>query len=91
MSQSYRQSSRGEWFPADGRATDREDIKTGCLQRIADATEKMAQSHADLIASRDRYKRWYEDKSAECEQLARTIAGLRGTITRMRREQDGAR
>lgn len=34
-----------------------ENIKLGCLQRIAAATELMANNHQQLVDERDRYKR----------------------------------
>jgi hypothetical protein len=92
MNESFRKASRSDWYPKpDNRPVSNDDLKVGALQRIADATEKMAQSHASIIDARDRYKRWYEEKVAENQRLARRIHALRGTITRMKRAKDGAR
>ena len=62
-----------------------EDLQLGCLQRIADASEKMAQNHSALIDERDRYKRWYEQERAEGIRMRRQIAALRGVINRMKK------
>lgn len=84
----YREESRQDWTRREG-LTDREDIKTGALQRIADAAELMAKEHARLVAERDRYERWWREKRDECERMARSIYALRGTITRMKRRAAG--
>lgn len=55
--------SRIEWVPngvsSSGYPGD-EKIKIGCLQRIADAAEKMAMDHDRLVKDRDYYKSLYE-------------------------------
>ena len=61
------------------------NIKLGCLQRMADATEKMALNHERLISDRDFYKSLYEGQREESRRLRRRIAGLRGAITRLRK------
>lgn len=53
----FTRMSRAEW---SGPSTT-ENIRTGCLQRIATATEAMASNHVKLIEERDRYKRYYEE------------------------------
>lgn len=60
------------------------EIQTGALQRSADACELMAQNHAKLVAERDKYKRWHEENQEEVQQLQRTLAGLRGYITKLK-------
>lgn len=47
MSQSYKEASRILWMPT-GEIV-REDINTGCLQRIADALEAMAKPYTNLL------------------------------------------
>lgn len=68
-----------------------EDIKLGCLLRIADATELMAKRHTELMSQRDYYERLARDRGAEVERLVRQRAALRGTITRMKRAKEGGR
>jgi hypothetical protein len=60
-----------------------ENINAGSLQRIADATEKMASSYVDLEADRNRYREWYQKRKAEAESLTRQNSALRGVITRL--------
>jgi len=62
-----------------------DEIKMGCLQRIADATETMAKSYTALVADRDRLQRWYNDERASNDRLRRRLAALRGVITRQKR------
>lgn len=82
---SMRDSSRANWLGNDSI----EHINAGSLQRIADATEKMAASYDSMRNDRDRYKRWYEDERARRQKRDRQIASLRGVITRLKR-QEGA-
>ena len=62
-----------------------EDINSGCLQRIADATEKMAQNYTSLQNDRDFYKRCWEETSRTRDKLYRRISALKGVITRMKK------
>lgn len=62
-----------------------EDINSGCLQRIADATEKMASNYTALQNDRDMYKRWYNQHREEKEGLYRKISALKGVITKLKK------
>ncbi len=57
-----------------------EQINSGCLQRIADAVEKMAENHLVLIAERDKYKRWYEGLIKEDNVLRKRCAAYKGLV-----------
>ena len=81
----YKEESRREWTP-NGRPTDREDIKAGCLQRIADATEVMAKNHAQLVRDKEWYERRYKEGQASGQRMARRISALQGVITRMKKK-----
>jgi len=61
------------------------EIQTGCVQRIADATEAMANNYVQLLADMEYYKK--EAKWArECsDQRDRQISALRGVITKMKK------
>lgn len=89
--QAFRAQSRKEWVAPENKKPTIEQLQLGALQRIADATERMAQSHEEILASRDRYKKWYEDAQRARKIDARSAAALRGQITRLRRELDEAR
>jgi len=75
--------SRQEW---NGERT-KEDINAGSLQRIADATEKMAQSYVALIEERERYKRWYENQRDLVQIERRSNSALRGVITKLKKDR----
>jgi len=62
-----------------------DEIKTGCLQRIADATEAMAKYHVQIIKDRDMYERWYRDSQAGQRILEKSNAALRGVITKLKK------
>lgn len=85
MSNTFKDQSRVSWQPKENRQVTNEEINTGCLQRIADATEAMAQGYIALQNQRDQYKRWYEQKSKESERMARRIAALQGVITKLKK------
>lgn len=76
--------SDGEQFSGDTR------VAVGCLQRIATATEAMAQNWQPLVAERDWLKRKLDDERERIKCLRRSNAALRGTITRMKKERNKA-
>jgi hypothetical protein len=83
--ESVRAASRGNFVVA-GDQPNWQEIRDGALLRIADAAEKMAQRHTDLIRERDSYERAYKREADESRRLARRITALQGVITRMRRK-----
>ena len=83
--------------PKDVRARSRATVKSagltwevvnaGSLQRIADATEKMAESYDSMRNDRDFWKRIAESRLTERDALQRQVNALRGVITKMKRRQ----
>jgi|GEM_PF-3170041 hypothetical protein len=63
-----------------------EAFKLGCLQRIADACEKMAGNWSELIAELARSKRAIETLQQSHRYLRHSNRGLRGAITRLKRQ-----
>lgn len=92
MNRSWIEHSRVQWCNTNGDSDIPSDdrIQIGCLQRIADAAEKMAKSHDALIQEAARYKRWYEQEKAAAERLRRSNSALRGCL-RLAREGRGRR
>jgi hypothetical protein len=45
----------------------------------------MAMRHTELIEQRDRYERWYREQKHSIARRDRTIAALRGQITKLKR------
>lgn len=60
-------------------------INAGSLQRIADATEVMAQRYNELIADRDRYKRWHAEEKWLRQSMERRLSAAKGQITKLKR------
>lgn len=89
----HRKNSRANW----GKEVDREanpdfeDIKLGCMLRIADATEAMAKNHVALQAERDRLAKRCDSLQAEVDRLRRKRAALRGVVSRLKRRLSGPR
>jgi hypothetical protein len=64
---------------------DRDGLRTGALLRIADATEKMALRHTELTEKADRFERWHNEARRTIEARDRSIAALRGQITKLKK------
>lgn len=80
------EKSRSRWFNTDGSEPDCERIAVGCLQRIADAVERMSGSYRELADERDRYKRNWEYVKDDREHLRLSVAALRGVITKLKKK-----
>lgn len=79
-----REAAKNEYRTAAADPT-HEEIQTGCLQRIAYATEKVAAGYITLQNDRDWYKKMYNNQLDESARLVRVIRSLRGVITRGKR------
>ena len=81
------EQSRVAWHNESGqnRCTN-EDIQTGALQRIANATEAMAADYVKMREERDRYKQYYLDARAAKDKLYRRISALQGVITKLKKK-----
>jgi hypothetical protein len=77
-----RDSSRQSW--TSGNTI--QEINAGSFQRIADACELMAKSHAQLIEERDRYKRWHEEGNQRIRRLETRASRYRAYITYLKRK-----
>ena len=80
----FRESSRNDWTRPGGATP--EDAKLGCLQRIADATELMANDHARLIRDLDYAERSRKSWMEDCGRLSRKNKTLRGVITKLKKQ-----
>ena len=84
MSKNLRKLSKYDYRSSQGNTL--EAIRTGSLQRIADATEIMAKNHNDLIRDRDYWKREWEWERDENERLRKSNAALRGHFNRLKKQ-----
>lgn len=80
----YREESRANWGQEGDAPLTLDQIKVGALLRIADATEKMAKRHTDLIAERDDYERRWKRAAERAAELERSNTALKGHVTRLR-------
>lgn len=62
------------------------NIKLGCLQRIANAAEAMAQNHQRLINDLEWYKKRYAEQRATIDRLYKSNAALRGHFKRLKKQ-----
>jgi hypothetical protein len=76
------EQSRKEWVSKDTA----EDIKLGCLQRIADASEKMASNYIQLQKDYIHLKECLERYKDFMNKQSRTIIALRGHITKLKKK-----
>lgn len=73
-------------YSANDTIPNRDELKLGALQRIADATEAMAKRHTELIRERDSFMRLYHAACERETKLSHSNAALRGQITRLRKK-----
>lgn len=76
-----REDSKKDWL---SKSTI-EEINAGSLQRIADASEKMATNYTQLQNDLALYKKWYFERGERLQKLERRISALRGVITKLKR------
>ncbi len=62
-----------------------EAISTGCLQRIADAMEVIAQDYRTLLRERDYYKRELEAARERLKTQKRQIAAYKGQLRKIKK------
>lgn len=88
MSESLKDKSRRNWSNDNNS---NENIQLGCMLRIADATEKMAQRHTDLIRERDTYNRWYDEEAQRRKTIERQLSAAKGQITKLKKQLAAAK
>jgi len=77
-----REESRRDWTSK----TTTEDINCGSLQRIADATEKMALRYTELIDKAARLEKNNDLLRGYIEGRDKTISNMRGQITKLKKK-----
>ncbi len=83
MSGPFTEESKKGWFcGGTNERPSTEHLKLGCLQRIAEAVEKMSGSYAELIADRDYYKKRFDEERACARRLVKSNSALRGWVKR---------
>lgn len=86
----YRQASKIDWGNEESNGVNLEQINTGAMLRIADATEKMAQRHTELIRDRDYWERRAKNAEMALETERHRSASLRGHLKRAKKMMSNA-
>lgn len=88
---SHRENSRIDWGRNvdGGKNPNSDDIRMGCLLRIADATEAMSKNHVALQRERDVLAKTCDRLQAEVDRLTRQRTALRGVVSRLKRKLKG--
>lgn len=83
-----REASRKNWglFKTDSPTID--ELNSGALQRIADATELMATNHIQMSKDLAWYKSQYELRGKILDQFEKKISSYKGVITRMKNKKN---
>lgn len=84
MSKDLKKLSKGG-FTVDTNSL--EAFSTSCLMRIADATELMASNYLKLQNDLDFYSKRCKEHRQIIESKNRTIASLKGHITRLKNKE----
>lgn len=64
-----------------------EHINTGCLQRIAAATELMSSSYSVIINDRNYYQERLKQEQNCTKRMANQIRGLKSALTKLKNLQ----
>lgn len=85
MGKTLRSGSKQDWGiqREDGKLLEIE-IQVGCLQRIADAVEKMAHNHDDLLQDIYLLRRTNESHKVTIDKLFRQVNTYKGIIKKMK-------
>lgn len=82
---SFKEVSKQNWNAKNST----EHINAGSLQRIADATEIMAQNYVSLQNDKELYQQWYNQEREKTHKLYRRISALQGVITKLKKKANG--
>lgn len=80
----YKEQSRLDFSRPEGVNLTYDEVKIGCLQRIADATEAMAKEHNRLLAQLEYYKGYSSELQDKLKYTQRQLSSARGQLTRMK-------
>lgn len=77
----FKEQSRQDWGVDTNETTNLsiEQIELGCLLRIADSLENMEQPYKELLQTIE----YYKELELENKKLKKTVAGLKGHITKL--------
>ncbi len=90
---SYRDESKTNYGHSSGGNANREQINAGSLQRIADATETMAEGFAAVLGKLEHaekmeeyFREQYVRKRDQVNKLECQVNGYKGQVAKMRKQ-----
>jgi len=86
MSNTYRELSKSNYVPNEPLTV--EDLKLGCLQRIAGATEAMAINYVQLQKDAAFWRTEYYHEKNRRESFERSIVAHKANYTRLKRKYE---
>jgi len=83
-SETYRKESQKDFRKSEGQRIHIEEMKFGCLQRIADATEVMANNYSQMLAENQNLRMKLKLAESDEEYTRRQLAAQKGLVTKLR-------
>lgn len=85
----YKELSRTNWGKdySEGERPDRDDLKFGCILRIADSMEAMAKNHVKLQEDYNYMKERRDYLKERNLELERKNRALKGVITKLKKSK----
>lgn len=90
MAKTQREASRENWNLNSDQGPTIDEINSGSLQRIADATEAMAKNHIRLQQDYDYMKGSRDRYRTELTAAENKIRTLKGVITKLKKKANPA-
>lgn len=84
MGRNLKNASREEWVSREQKPS-LDELKLGCLLRIADSTEKMTENIIQLQSRYEQMVRLYRQERTERLFQQRRVAALKGVITKLKK------
>ena len=85
---SLKKESRKEWYQGveEGNKITHENLKLGCLLRIADSIENIEKPFKDILSEYERFKKIACERYAKIKKQENQIRGLKGYIKRLKKK-----
>jgi hypothetical protein len=89
MGKSLKEQSKLDWFSTGDENLSLNQINTGAILRIADATELMAKDRIQMEVNLAWYEKRYDELKADNKRMAKRIAAYQGHLNRLKKKWDG--
>jgi septal ring factor EnvC (AmiA/AmiB activator) len=81
------ESKNKNWGVSQDSNMTNEQLQLGCMLRIADATESMAQNYTEMERDLKHFKERCASKNVEIQSLNNTIRSMKGVITKLKKKK----